>query len=292
MKKYSKNKLLFKNYLKYLIIILFIIIVIGIAFVAYIKINNVIEFTNVDKSAMNISDEKAKLSTPIIVNNIVLGGVYKSEWVSTARYYNMSDFKKDIELRFYGKEGSSGVFTLLEVGKSLSNIIGLTDTTNTINEYVGIINEEQLSYIPLISKSEDIDSNKYNDKIKEVLGVYNIFNNSVNINKVHECYINNTDKATILEVTSNSNGNASGAYSAIIMIDNTGKAYLLKYNYVHNKEKAEDFKIYSVKFVIDLNDDGINEIITSGTDEFETMYSVLEFKKSKFVEVLSESLKN
>lgn len=292
MDKYSKDKIVFKRNIKCLIIVLLIIITICIAFIIYINTQNIIEFNNYDDSAIYISDEKAKLSTPIILNNIILGGVYKDEWVSTARYYNMSDYKEDTEVRFYCDEGSSGVFTIQKVGQSLTNFIALTDSLNEVTEYVAVINSETLNYIPKTSKIDYQDSTEYNENIKDALGLYTILNDSIKVNNGYECYISSNEKVTLLEVTSNSLENSNDAYSAIIMIDSKNKSYLVSYNYVNDNEKAEDFKIYSVKFVIDLNEDGINEIVISGTDEFETSYSVLEFENNKFTCVLSETIKN
>ena len=98
---------------------------------------------------------------------------------------------------------------------------------------------------------------------------------------------------TLLEVTSSKKDkNKNGAYCSLILIDEKGKSSIIKYNYINNTKKAEDFKIYEIKFAIDLNNDLKNELVIQEVDEFETKYSVLEYRDNKFVTVLSEVIKN
>ena len=83
-----------------------------------------------------------------------------------------------------------------------------------------------------------------------------------------------------------------GAYSALIAYDTyTGKVDCIKYNYVRNKNKAQDFGIITLKFVCDLNSDGINELIVQDTKEFSTTYSIIEYRDGKYVQILSSTQK-
>ena len=292
MKKYSKSSLNRKRWVKYLIMILSVIIIICIFAIVYINFTNYIVYENINNDAMHISDEKAEKSTPIILNNIIIGATYKKEWVSSSRYYNMSNFKEDIKMKLYTSKGSSGTFDLELVKKTNSNIIGLTNSINRTEEYIGIITDNEYNYIPLVN-IQKYDSKKvdYISKIKEALGVNKILNSSIQINNVYETFIELGENITLLEVTS-SNNSKNGAYASLIMIDSKGKASIIKYNYINNKEKAEDFKIYLLKFAIDLNNDSKNEIVIQEVDEFETIYSVLEYRDNKFITVLSEVIKN
>lgn len=84
--------------------------------------------------------------------------------------------------------------------------------------------------------------------------------------------------------------NKFGVYSVVIY--STGKtAKIIKYNYVKDINSSVDWPIYSLKFVYDLNMDGISEIVIQETNEYEIKYSVMEYKNNKFYEVLSEKIK-
>ena len=292
MKKYSKTDLIKKRWIKFGIIILLIIIVICVSYIIYINFKNHIVYENINNDAIHISDEKAKESTPIILNNVVIGATYKKEWVSSTRYYNVSSIKEDSKMRLFTSKGSAGTFDLELIDKVKSNIIGLTNSTNRTEEYISIIENENYNYLPMVKlNSYKTKEKEYKEKIKEALSMYKILNNTIQINNVYECVLELGENITLLEVTSSSE-NKNGAYSAIVMIDSKGQASLVKYNYINNKEKAEDFKIYLIKFVMDLNNDLKNELIIQEVDEFETRYSVLEYRNNKFVTVLSEVIKN
>ena len=82
-----------------------------------------------------------------------------------------------------------------------------------------------------------------------------------------------------------------GAYSALVVYDElTKKSQCIKYNYVRNVKDAKDFGIISLKFVLDANGDGTDEIIIQETKEFEVIYSVFENIKGKYYLVLSSEI--
>ena len=292
MKKYSKDKLIRKRWIKFLIILLIVIIVSLISLVIYINVINHFVYDDINNDAIHISDEKAQESTPIILNNIVIGAVYKNEWTSCTRYYNKSKIKEKTEMELFTSKGKAGVFNLEVVNQINGNVVGFTNSTNRISEYIAIIKNENYNYLPM-TKIVDYESkaDDYNSKIKEALGLYNILNDSIQINNVYEACINAGENVTLLEVTS-SKENKNGAYSTLIMIDGKGNPSVVKYNYIKNRDKAEDFKIYNIKFVLDLNNDLKNELVIQEVDEFETKYSVLEYRNNKFVTVLNEVIKN
>ena len=126
--------------------------------------------------------------------------------------------------------------------------------------------------------------------VKKALGIYRLFNTSIKITEAYNLVIENSGYGRILCVT-NEQGKSFGVYSAIVYVNPQGKASLVKYNYVSDKEKSESWPIYSFCFVTDINNDGTNEIIIQETKEFEVKYDILEYKNNKFVEVLSTNVK-
>ena len=66
---------------------------------------------------------------------------------------------------------------------------------------------------------------------------------------------------------------------------------LLVYHQVKDLKKSDEWPIYSFKFVLDLNQDSVNELIIQETKEFEVKYDVIEFRGGKFTEVLSTVVK-
>ena len=81
-----------------------------------------------------------------------------------------------------------------------------------------------------------------------------------------------------------------GVYSVVIY-SNGKSAKIIKYCYVKNTRKAVDWPIYSLKFVYDLNSDGMSEIVIQETNEYQIKYSIIEYREDKFYEVLSEKIK-
>ena len=97
------------------------------------------------------------------------------------------------------------------------------------------------------------------------------------------------DSGKIICATSNSKSKL-GVYSVIVY--STGKRVdIIKYCYVKDVKRSVDWPIYSLKFVYDLNSDGISELIVQETNEFEIKYSVIEKRNNKFYEVISEKVK-
>lgn len=125
------------------------------------------------------------------------------------------------------------------------------------------------------------DDEKY---VKEAIGAYKLVNGSVKVLEVYTTNINSlTDK--IICATSE-NTNILGAYSAVVYVTEN-KAHLVKYSSVRDTNNSDMWPIYSLQFVIDLNNDNKPEIVLQETTGNNTSYSVLELReKNMFYEVL------
>lgn len=287
---YKKNSYKKRNLLKVFMFIMAIIVILGIVTIIYMAVNNNVSYSKVDSSAKNVSNDEAKSSTPIIMNNVLIGAVYNQKFVSVDKYYFNSVNKTKTKLNLYSKDGMIGEYELDNINKqnNSSTIYVTTSKENLITEYIGISNTNNLTLKKLTEVSSTDSDTKY---VKEALGLYSILNSSVNISKVYQTSINNTDTIRIICAT-NTPGKSLGAYSAVVIVDEIlGEAKCIKYNYVRNVEKSQDFGILAVKFVCDLNNDGINEIILQETKEFETSYIVISYNNKKYFEVLSTSFK-
>lgn len=285
---YKKNSYKKRNLLKVFMFIMAIIVILGIVTIIYMAVNNNVSYSKVDSSAKNVSNDEAKSSTPIIMNNVLIGAVYNQKFVSVDKYYFNSVNKTKTKLNLYSKDGMIGEYELDNINKqnNSSTIYVTTSKENLITEYIGVSNTNNLVLKKLTEVSSTDSDTKY---VKEALGLYSILNSSVNISKVYQTSINNTDNIRIICAT-NIPGKSLGAYSAVVIVDEIlGEAKCIKYNYVRNVEKSQDFGILAVKFVCDLNNDGINEIILQETKEFETSYIVISYNNKKYFEVLSTS---
>lgn len=101
MKKYSKEKLKAKRGIKVIIIILSIIAVACIAVLLFSLFSKKIVFERIDSSASNVSDDVSSNSTPIIVNNLILGATYDKKWVANEKYYLNSKNGENTEVDAY-----------------------------------------------------------------------------------------------------------------------------------------------------------------------------------------------
>ncbi len=291
MDKYSKTKLSFNRKIKYFMIVIAIILLISISYSLFVIFSNNIVYEKIDNSADHISTDIAKNSIPIILSNVIVGGVYENRWVSAAMYYNHSTVREDTSLEIYTPDGKAGLFTLKELYQNGTSFVGLTDYVDKVTEYYTLPEDTYMSnpYSGVIELTED-ELIIYEEYVRNALGIYGILDSSVNIISVYETSITADERMRFLTVISKDND--SGVYSAIISVDSIGNSKLVKYNYVYDLNNSDKFKIYSLKFVTDLNNDDKAEIIISGTDEFETTYSVLEYNNTEFIEVLSETFNN
>lgn len=289
--KYSKSKLIGKKWFVFLITILAILLILSIAFIVYIHFKNVITYEKINSSSL-VTDNIAASSTPIVVNNIIVGAVYDKKWVSTERYFFKSTNKEKFDVDVFNKEGKAGSFKLNEIQKNNEQATAYTSTTriNHVDEYYAIKTGSSFVKMSLLELNNETN-NKYINYVKEALGMYNMLNGTVKIKEIYETYLTPGKVSYVITATNNSNSNG-GVYSAVVFVDNDDKVSLVKYNFLKDVNNSSDFNIYSVKFIADLNDDGVSEIILQETKEFDTKYSIMEYNKGKFYEVLSAKLSN
>lgn len=286
MKKYSKNNLKMARGIKFMMVLLLVIFVLSISFAIFVIVKNNITIEKMDYSAKDVDDNIATNSTPIVVNNFVIGGVYDKKFVSAEKFYLKSNNKFNIDLDVYTKTGKSGEFSLSEVKKTSNSnsIYASIKKSNNYSEYFAIAktgsNIKQPS-VKEVKSDETIIS-----QAKKALGIYRLFNTSIKIESAYEVNFTNDGMSRILFVT-NEPGKMAGAYSSVIYISPNGKSKIIKYSYVKDVEKASDWPVYSLEFVADLNNDGKSEIILQETREFNIKYDVIEYNKNKFKEILS-----
>lgn len=289
-KKYSKGELKAKRGLKVFAILVGICIVISILFIVFVAVKNNIVVERIDESAIDVSDDVVKNSTPIILNNVVLGSTYNKTWVASQSYYFRNE-NKITDVDVYNNSGKKGKYkiTNYQNADSTGTFYVTTDNPNSSEEFLAVGNTGTDIMLQPARKQNSITDEDI-EIVKKALGKYRIYNTSVKINSIHNVVLDDNNRGRVICVT-NEAGKSSGAYSAVIYVSNIGKSYIIKYNYVKNLEKASDWPIYSFKFVADLNQDGVNDIILQETKEFDVKYDVIELKNNKFTEVLSTQMK-
>ena len=290
MKKYSKNSSKKRTLLKFLIGLLVVFLVLNVALLVYILLNNNITYEKYNEDAKFVSEDVAKNSTPIIMDNVLVGGVYDKKWVSSDRYYLNSTNKSNLEIDVYSKTGKKGKYELTSISQASSKTVYSAITnTNLIDEYFAIAKSDTSAMNVAAKKRQTVTENEIK-MVKKALGIYRLFNTSVKITEVYDISLSQGENFTLIFAT-NEVGKSTGVYSAVVCVDNMNKAKLVKYSYVRDKDNAADWPIYSLKFVADLNLDGTNEIVLQETKEFEVKYSVLEYEKNEFKEVIGAVIK-
>ena len=289
-KKYSKGELKARRGLKILAVLVICCIAISILFIVFVAIKNNIVVERIDDSALDVSDDIVKNSTPVILNNVVLGSVYNKSWVASQSYYFRNE-NKITDVDVYNSSGKKGKYKITNYknADSTGTFYVTIDNPNSSEEFLAVGNTGT-DIMPNPASKQNNITNEDIQIVKKALGIYRIYNTSVKINSIHNIELDNNNRGRIICVT-NEAGKSSGAYSAVVYVSNIGKATLIKYNYIKNLEKSSDWPIYSFKFVADLNQDGVNDIIIQETKEFDVKYDVIEFKNNKFTEVLSTQMK-
>lgn len=287
MKKYSKGQLKFKRIGIFLAFLFVAVLVCSLVMLFGFCMKDEVTVTATSSDASKVSDDIAQNSMPIVIDNLLVGGLYNNTWVSSSKYYLKSANKANVDINVYTKEKKAGTYILKDVYTYGDSVFINTSYTNYIDEYFAVP-FNNYSLISQFSNAE-IQEQDYS-YVKRALGTKRIFNSSINILGVYTAYIDATDNIRLICVSSSSKGSFGGVYSAIIVVVN-GKPSILQYSYIKNIDNALDFPLYSVEFVADLNGDGKSEIVTREVTEFNVTYNVFEFKNSKFTRVLSETMK-
>lgn len=290
-KTYSKGNLKKKRGLKLLIALLVILLIIGLFLLFFVVLKKEVNIGKISDVAKERSNEVVANSTPIIVNNIVVGAVYNNEWVASESYYFRNKTKSQtIALDVYNLTGKKGKYNLTSMSKDTNSgaLYAKTDNSNTYDEFLAIAStEKNIMNNPPI-KQVNINEDDINT-VKDALGLLSVFNNSVKITEIYNITLDTTNRGRLIFVT-NEVGKSNGGYSAVIYEDMSKKTHIVKYSYVKDMKNSPEWPIYSFRFVADLNQDGMNDIVIQETKEFKMKYDVIEFKNNKFQEVLSTEI--
>ncbi len=271
-----------------LLTIFFMLVIVACGmFVWYTLSGNYITIENVDNAADNVTKFEAANSNVIIVNGIVLGGVNGNKWVSAEKFYNASSDKTAIEIDLFAENAKYGTYKTASLKRYGKSVIYTTIAKEGLpSNYLAISASDSSTVLPGMSKIEATsEDEKY---VQDAIGSYDLINGSVKVTEVYGTNINNvTDK--IICATSNK-ANLLGVYSAVVYVT-AGRAHLVKYAYVRDTNDADRWPVYSLKFIMDLNNDTKPEIILQETTGNDVTYSVLELRENnEFYQVLSSTI--
>lgn len=280
----------FKRFGVGLAILFTLLLIAGIILLVCFCFREEINKSYMSTDATNVSDDIALNSNPIVVNNLVVGAIYDKKWVSATKYYLKSKNKSNLDIEVYTKENRAGSFKLKDMYTKNDSIYINTSYSNYIDEYFAVPANNTFS---LSSQFHEVEVNENDYKfVKKALGIYRLYNSSMNISKAYSGFINSDIPVRIISVTSTKKGVFGGVYSAIILgFENNNKAEIVEYNYTKNMENSENFPLHSVITLADLNNDGNSELVTMSVTEFDVIYKVFEYRDNKYVQVLSETMK-
>ena len=270
-----------------LIMFFTLIIILSILFLWYTLSGNYITIENVDNKAESATTSEAANSKAIIVNGIVLGGANGNSWVSAEKFYDANSNKAELEVDLFGENAKYGRYKTASIKKYDKAVIYTAIAKESVpGNYLAITSQDNAKVLPgmtnLVATDEDVNY------VKEAIGSYKLINGSVKITEVYGTNINNIADKIICATCEKAN--ILGAYSAVVYVT-SDNAYLVKYSYVRDTEDSDRWPVYSLKFVMDLNDDTKPEIVLQETTGNDTTYSVLELRdNNKFYQVLSSTI--
>lgn len=289
MKTYSKGKMKLKRALFLIVIILLVMLAIGIILLTCFCLKKDINIVKEDASATSVSDDVALNSSPVIVDNLVVGALYNDRWVSASKYYLKSNKKSDVEIDVYTKNKKAGTYKVEDVYSVENSIFVNTSYVNYIDEYFATPNKASDA---LISNFTEVSISEIDyDYVKNALGYLRLYNKSVVINKVYSGNIDSSAPVKIIEITSEEKGKFGGIYNGVVVVyTDKNKADLIAYSYTKDLENTDDYPLYSVEFLADINGDGKADLVSRSVTEFDVSYDIFEYKNGKFVRVLSEKM--
>ena len=95
MKTYSKGKLKFKRLFIFLIMLFITLLLFGLILLFAFCLKDKFDISIDTNEAMNVPDDVAANSQPIVIDNLVVGALYNNAWVSASKYYLKSTKKSD-----------------------------------------------------------------------------------------------------------------------------------------------------------------------------------------------------
>lgn len=288
MKKYSKDKLKIRRVMISLTMVLIAMLIIGMVLLFCFCLKDKFEISNQVNNAINVSDEVAQNSEPIVIDNLVVGALYNNTWVSATKYLKSSK-KSELDTNVYTKTTRAGKYKIKDTYSFGDSLFVNTTYPNYVDEYFSIPGDTY-ALSSQFSETQIIDEDY--KSVKRALGINRIYNSSMNIKSVYSGFINSATPIRILSVTSSKKGMFGGVYSAIIVsYVESNKSQILQYSYTKDLENSYDFPLYSVEFLADLNGDGMSEVVTREVTEFNVTYNIFEYKKGKYIKVLCETMK-
>ncbi len=269
------------------LIVVFIILVIGVigAFSVYFITRQNIVYEKINTQSENISKNEAKNSSPIVINNILLGARYKDKFVSANKFYDNSP-KNPVKISTFIEGGKTGAYDLNNYKKNPDGhgeIFVETTYKNFKSEFIAVTGESEEIMQRKLDKEEIKPEHK--EIVKKNLNKLLVPNKTVKVRNVYRCELEEGKTGSIIVATSEKE-KEKGVYSAVIYVEE-GKSQIIKLNYIKDVKKAATWPLYDVKFVCDLNGDNKYEVIIEEVTEFDVKYSVMEKKGKSFFEVLS-----
>ena len=190
-------------------------------------------YENIDRSASNVSENEAANSTPIILNNIVIGGVYNGKFVDSLKYYQYSNFKDGTEVDVFNSRGKNGTFKIGKIyssGTKYDTVYAEIIKNDYISEYYAVAKDSVNLNLPSKLELTQEQEKDYIKIAKKALVEHNYMNNTMKIQAAYNVSLTFEDKYTLLFVTNESKAN-KGVYSAIVAVSTLGEAKCIKYNY-------------------------------------------------------------
>lgn len=267
-----------------ILVIVFVLIIIScVLFLFYTLSGNYITISNKDDSANNATLAEAANSDVIIVNGIVVGATKGGKWISDEKFYQANSTKTNIEVDVLGMNSMYGTYKTASIRKYKNSVIYTSIAKEGIpDSYLAVANKGEPITFPGMTKLEATSQDeKY---VKDAIGSYDLINGSVKILEVYGTNINNVADKIICATSKKAN--LLGAYSAVVYV-HQNKPYLVKYSYVRDTKDSNRWPIYSLQFIMNLNNDSTPEIILQETTGDDISYSVLEIRNNnEFYEVL------
>ncbi|MDD2627965.1 MAG: hypothetical protein PHR25_03270 [Clostridia bacterium] len=273
-----------------IIIILFTVLAASTALLIYIYTQNYITVEYFDKTSDKITSEEVSKVNPIIINNIIMGGVTdKGSFVKKDILDSKNKVEKGMELDMYSLGGKIGTYEIYNVSydekREITHVMPFKE--KLVEEYIAIQKSDD-NIMPRTVKKFEVKKTDIKDA-KKALGKYRLFNNTVNVHEAYETKLTKDRSVRIISVTS-SGENTFGVYSAIIAIEGDN-AQIIKYSYVKNTKSSVKWPVYSFKFACDLNNDGKYELVIQEARELTMKYCIMEYQKNKYKEVLGVEIK-
>lgn len=269
---------------------LVIVLIFGIVLLTCFCFRKNIKKVDEKNDASIVSDDVAINSSPIIIDNLIVGALYNSRWVSSNRYYLKSNLKSNLDIYVYTEDKRAGTYKMEDTYTVNNSVYANTSYINYIDEYFAIPQDNNYALNSQFGEVATIEEDY--ESVKKALGIFRIYNNTMDIKKVYSGYTDSKTPVRFIVATSKNRGIFDGIYSAIIAVyPNENKAKIVQYDYTNDLQDTDDFPIHSIEFFVDLNGDGDSELVTRDITEFSVYYNVFEYENGKFVRVLREEMK-